>query len=199
MGKRIIIVEDEMIISISLQESLESFGHQVVGSAMNGDKALDLFASTEADLVLLDISIKGTLNGIDLAKIIRAKYNMPFIFLTSFSDPQTLDQVKDTLPYGYIVKPFTESNLKSNIEIALHKFEKENEDKITVENIEKKFEVKLSERECEVLRGLNEGLSYQKISEQLYISVNTVKSHQKKLYQQLGINSKQALSKLFIS
>jgi len=196
MKKRIIIIEDEAIIAISIKEALEHQGYEVVGTAMSGEKALTVFYTTPADLVLLDIAIKGTMDGIELAKVIRDKYKMPFIFLTSFSDAKTLAKVKETMPYGYIVKPFTESNLKSNIELALHKFEMENQDEISVITIQKKFNVQLSKREVQVLKGLHEGLSYADIAEQLFISINTVKTHQKKLYALLGVNSKQALSKL---
>jgi len=124
---RIIIVEDEAIIADEIELMLEMMGHEVVGNVQNGDKAEDVFNSQKPDLALLDITIKGSLNGIDLAKIIREKYRFPFVFLTSHSDKTTLSAVKTTFPYGYIVKPFTQQNLMTTIELALHKFESEQE------------------------------------------------------------------------
>lgn len=191
---RIIIVEDEALIAIELKSTLQLLGYQVVGHAMNGDKALDLFAREQADLFLLDINIKGTLNGIDLAKVIRKKYNVPFVFLTSFSDKITLDLVKDTLPYGYIVKPFNEKDLKVNIELALYKFNMENAKSCyTKGSLENKLAVNLTDKEYDILIGLKDGLTYKQVGEKLYISINTVKTYQKRLFQLLGVCSKYEL------
>lgn len=197
MPTKIIIVEDEALIAIEIKSSLELLGHQVVGHAMNGDKALDLFKTTNADLVLLDISIKGTLNGIDLAKVIREHYHIPFIFLTSFSDAATLNAAKQTMPYGYIVKPFNEHDLKVNIEMALFKFSQEKaQEELTKPFIEEALSIDLTDREFDVLKDMGEGLAYKDISAKRFISVNTVKTYQKRLYQNLKINSKYELIQL---
>lgn len=194
---KIIIVEDEALIAAELKSTLQLLGHRVVGHAMNGDKALDLFAREDADLILLDINIKGTLNGIDLAKVIRKKYSVPFIYLTSFSDKTTLDQAKDTLPYGYIVKPFTDNDLKVNIELAIFKFSMENaKSSFTKESVESKLDINLTAKEYEVLIGFKDGLTYKEVGERLYISVNTVKTYQKRLFQLLGVGSKYELLEL---
>lgn len=176
MTRRIIIIEDEAIIAVEIKSTLRLLGHQVVGHAINGDKALDLFASASADLILLDISIRGTLSSIDLAKIIREKYEVLFVFLTSFSDKGTLDEVKDTMPYGYIVKPFTEKDLKVNIGLALYKHYAEvREQRGSKLFLEEKQSVKLTEREYALLQAFREGLTYKEAGEKLFISVNTVK------------------------
>jgi len=83
------------------------------------------------DLVLLDITIEGDIDGVTLASKIQQKFKIPYIFLTSLSDPETIERVKKTNPYGYIIKPFNEAGLRSNIEIALHKFQQENKSEIT--------------------------------------------------------------------
>lgn len=190
----IIIIEDEALIAEELKSTLQLLGHKVVGHSMNGDKALDLFAKVNADLILLDINIKGSLNGIDLAKIIRKKYDIPFIFLTSFSDRTTLDLAKDTLPYAYIVKPFSENDLKVNIELALFKHNMENaEICYTKESLESKLSVTLTEKEFDVLIGFKDGLTYKEVGSKLFISVNTVKTYQKRLFQLLAVNSKYEL------
>ncbi len=191
MTKRIIIVEDEAIIAQEIKSSLQIFGYQVVGHAMNGDKALDLFANTKADLILLDISLKGTLTGIDLAKIIRTKYQIPFIYITSYSDRVTLDLVKETNPYGYIVKPFNDNDLKVNVELALYKHEQENASvNFSKEIIEKKLGIELTDREFSLLQAIKDGLTYKEAGERLFISVNTIKTYQKRLFTLFNVKSK---------
>jgi len=191
MSKRIIIVEDEAIIAAEIKSTLQLLGYTVVGHAMNGDKALDLFASTPADLILLDISIKGTLTGIDLARVVREKYDVPFVFLTSYSDKITLDKVKETGPYGYIVKPFNENDLKVNVELALYKHEEEHEnDNFSKVRLEEKLSLQLTEREFALLEAFKDGLTYKEAGEKLFISVNTVKTYQKRLFQLLDVKSK---------
>ena len=194
MSKKIIIIEDEALIAIEIESTLSLLGYQVVGKAMNGDKALDLFANTQCDLIILDISIKGTLTGIDLAKVIRAKYDVPFVFLTSYSDKSTLDMVKETMPYGYIVKPFNESDLRSTIELALYKYESEqSSSNRSKPYLQSKYNIELTDREYDVLSSFYEGLTYKQIAAKLYISVNTVKSYQKRIFQMLKVSSRHEL------
>lgn len=191
MKLKIIIVEDEAIIAEDIKSTLKLLGYKVVGHAYNGDKALDLFANHPADLVLLDISIKGTLSGIDLAKVLNEKYQIPFIFLTSFSDKATLERVIETSPYGYILKPFNENDLKVNIELAMHKYYASNIEHIwSKEFVEHKNNIELSDREYSILTCFKEGLTYKETGEKLFISVNTVKTYQKKLFQKFGVKNK---------
>ena len=197
-NKRVLIVEDEGIIAAEIESTLEMLGYTVCGKAMNGDKALDLFRNSNPDIALLDINIKGSMTGIDLAKIIRAKYNFPFVFLTSYSDLNTLEQVQETLPYGYIVKPFSDKDLRSNLELALYKFNQEQKGDIpSLERINSKLSSPLRDREYDILLQMYEGLTYKRIGEKLHISINTVKSYQKSLYQKLEVSSRnEAIRKL---
>ena len=149
---------------------------------------------------MLDITIKGSLNGIDLAKIIKEKYTFPYVFLTSHSDINTLNQVKETLPYGYIVKPFTDNDLRSTIELALFKFESEQQSVFPKKEIlEEKLNVRLSQREYEVFEHLFEGKSYKEIAEANFISVNTVKFNLKNLFVKLDVSSRHEATNLIIS
>lgn len=184
-------MEDEALIAMELKSTLKSLGYVVAGHCMNGDKALDLFASTPADLIILDINIKGSLNGIDLAALIRKKYQIPFIFLTSYSDSNTLSQVQELMPYGYILKPFSDADLKVNIQLALHKFQAEiAEVEFTHQYAENFLKIKLNKREFDVLKAFKDGLTYKEAAARLHISVNTLKFYQKQVYQLLNVTSR---------
>lgn len=200
MSVRILIVEDEAIIASEIAMILESLGYIIAGKVRNGDKALDMLTSTKPDLALLDITIKGTLNGIDLAKSIRKNHHFPYVFLTSHSDLDTLNQVKETLPYGYIVKPFTESDLRSAIELALFKFKSENHQGFpSKERIEQHLNIGLTEREYELYKCLYEGMTYKEMSASKFISVNTVKFYMKNLFAKLDVSSRFQASSLIQS
>lgn len=196
MKTNVLIVEDEGLIALEIKSSLENLGHRVAGIVMNGDKALDAFSMPNLDLVLLDIHIKGTLSGIDLATVLKEKYHIPYIYLTASSDDYTLNKAKETLPYGYIVKPFNKFDLKVNIDIALHKFRSENNKKdLSKSYINETFQLQLSEREFDLLKAFVSGMSYKEAADALYISVNTVKSYQKRIYQLFDVSTKVELIK----
>lgn len=123
----VLIVEDEIIIAEDIASYLESLGYNVIGIVDNGTAALQKIKEDAPDLILLDININGPIDGVQVATIIKQDYKIPFIFLTAFTDKQTLDRVKQTDPYGYIVKPFEEKDLEVTIELALYKFKKDKE------------------------------------------------------------------------
>jgi len=197
--ERIFILEDEALIAEEIASTLELLGYQVVGRARSADAALDKLKSLQPDLALLDINVKGIMTGIDVAKIIREKYEFPYIYLTSYSDTATLEQVKPTMPYGYIVKPFTDKDLKSTIEIALFNFAQDQKDVFPTQDILNKDLIsKLSSREYDIYKLLFEGLTYKEVAEKLFISINTVKSYQKTLFSKLGVKSRsEAVRKVF--
>ena len=119
--KRILVVEDETIVSLDLQNSLKILGYKVVGAASNGPDAIAKAESTRPDLVLMDIILKGDMDGVHTAEAIHARLNVPVIFLTACADEATLQRAKVTEPFGYMIKPFEERELHSHIEIALYK------------------------------------------------------------------------------
>ena len=123
----ILVVEDESIVSKDIQYSLNKLGYNVVGSAASGDKALEIARTESPDLVLMDIMLKGTMNGIETAEIIKAELAIPIVFLTAYADESTLSKAKITEPYGYIIKPFKEIDLHTSIEMAIYKHGKEQE------------------------------------------------------------------------
>ena len=119
--KQILVVEDEAIIARDLQRSLGRLGYAVPATARSGAEALGLLEESTPDLILMDIGLKGAMDGIELAQAVRERWHIPVIFLTSYSDEQTVDRAKATGPYGYLVKPFREGELRITIEVALHK------------------------------------------------------------------------------
>lgn len=117
----IYIVEDERIVAIDLQRRLERLGYLVCGSAASGEEALAGIRQNLPDLVLMDIVIQGEIDGIDVAILIKKELNIPVIFLSAYTDNQTLDRAKETSPLGYILKPFKERELATILEMALYK------------------------------------------------------------------------------
>lgn len=114
----ILIVEDEALIADHLAITLEQEGYNIVGIVDNAQDAFDVLKSENIDLALLDINLIGDLSGIDVAHQINKESKIPFIYLTSNTDPATIEKVKLTEPYGFIVKPFQENDLKPTIDIA---------------------------------------------------------------------------------
>lgn len=123
----ILVVEDESIVSKDIQYSLKKLGYNVVGAAATGEKALELAREHTPDIVVMDIMLKGDMNGIETAGIIKSELKIPVIFLTAYADESTLTKAKVTEPYGYIIKPFKEVDLHTSIEMALYKNDKEKE------------------------------------------------------------------------
>ena len=117
----VLVVENESIVSKDIQHSLKKLGYNVVGASSTGELAIELVRSTSPDIVLMDIMLKGDINGIDTAKIIKENYSTPIIFITAYADEATLSKAKLSEPSGYIIKPFKEIDLHTTIEIAIYK------------------------------------------------------------------------------
>jgi diguanylate cyclase (GGDEF)-like protein/PAS domain S-box-containing protein len=122
---RILIVEDESIVALDIKRRLTSLGYIIVGQASSGEDAIRLAIQTKPDLILMDIKIKGPLDGIEASEQIRSQQDVPIIFLTAFADENTLQRARITGPSGYILKPFQERELAISIDMALYKYEME--------------------------------------------------------------------------
>jgi CheY-like chemotaxis protein len=116
---KILVVDDEAIITMQLEERLSAMGYSVAGMAASGEDAIDKARSLLPDLVLMDIVMPGKMNGIEAAKIITKELDIPVVFVTSYADDRIIEQAKSVRPYGYIVKPFNELEIKAAIEVAL--------------------------------------------------------------------------------
>lgn len=118
----ILIVEDNVIIADDLQQIIEGFGYNVLGNVISYEKAVEFLSLNKVDLVLIDINLATQKTGIDLAKHINLNYKIPFIYLTSNIDDQTIDEASKTLPSAYLVKPFDADTIHTSIEVAVHSF-----------------------------------------------------------------------------
>ncbi|MEO1377255.1 MAG: ATP-binding protein [Cyanobacteria bacterium J06635_10] len=125
MKEKILVVEDERIIACDIKDCLENSGYIVPAVMAYGEQAITKMGELKPDLVLMDMMLKGDMNGIEAAEIIISSFNIPVVFLTAYSDKSTLQKAKATQPFGYILKPFEESQLITTIEIALSKHQKE--------------------------------------------------------------------------
>jgi len=124
---RILVVEDEAIVAMEIEERLTAMGYTVAGSVSSGEQALNIAGEQRPELVLMDIRLQGDMDGITAAEEIRKRFHQPVIFLTAYSEDSTLERAKRAEPYGYLLKPFDDRELKSTIEITLYKHQTEEE------------------------------------------------------------------------
>lgn len=124
---KILVVEDEVIVARTIANQLTQLGYTVVGTASSGAAAIDKAISTRPDLVLMDVVLKGEMDGITAANRICSQQDVPVVFLTAYADENTLQRAKSTLPLGYIVKPFSPGELRVAVELALFKHQAEQE------------------------------------------------------------------------
>lgn len=122
--RKILIVEDEAIVAKDISVCLERIGYNVLGIFGRGEKVLEFLEENKPDLVLMDIMLTGKMNGIEVSTKIKEKFNIPVVFLTAYEDENTINKAKVSEPYGYVIKPFKEIDLRTSIEMALYKFKK---------------------------------------------------------------------------
>lgn len=189
---KILIVEDEPLIAEDIAEALRRNDYAVSAIVYSKDDALAELDLNLPDVALLDINLNGGMEGIEIANTIAANYNIPFIFLTSYSDKATVASSKVTEPAGYIVKPFTEAGLYSSLEIALYNYAQKNKrnfPELKLSVINQHLASPVSEREFQLLQLIYDGHSNKQIAAKLFISLNTVKKHINNLYLKLEVTS----------
>jgi len=116
----IMIVEDEAIIGEEIKISLEDMGYTVTSVVKSGEQAIKKADQDRPDLILMDIRLKGRMDGIEAAELIRSRLDIPVIFLTAYADEDKLERAKLSMPFGYILKPFQDRDLKVAIEMGLY-------------------------------------------------------------------------------
>jgi PAS domain S-box-containing protein len=133
LKSRILIVEDESIEAMNFEQSLTSFGYDVIGIASTGKDALKKVAEFRPDLVLMDIVLKGDMDGIEAAAQIKEDFEIPVVYLTAHPEESAVNRAKLTSPYGYLIKPVSKTDLNNTIELALYKHEMESKLKMSEE------------------------------------------------------------------
>ena len=190
---RVLIVEDEPLIAENLAMYLNNNDYEVAGIAYDFEEGMLSLKEGKPDIVLLDINLEGKQDGIDLGKYIHEKLGFPFVFLSSYSDKNTLDRAKQVQPSGYLVKPFHEKTLLTTLEISLANFAGFSNPKnvdLNLDAINSSLHSPLSQREFEVLQLIYGGKTNQQISQELYISINTLKRHINNAYMRLDVNTR---------
>ncbi len=149
----ILVVEDEFLVSADIEESLLSLGYSVQNTVASGPAAIEEVAKKLPDLILMDIILKGDMTGIEAATIISQNHDVPVIFLTANADVSTIEKAKISLPYGYIIKPFSERDLQTNIEIARYKFENDIRSKMESDQFNTFFKTTSTARSQIIMEG----------------------------------------------
>jgi DNA-binding NarL/FixJ family response regulator len=161
---RVLIVEDEHIVAMGIKRMLITLGYTVAGIASSGEGAIKKAESTIPDLVLMDIMLKGDVNGIEAAKEIKSLFDIPVVYLTACSEHKIVEKAWETNPSGYIVKPFDERDLQKRIYMALRRYKMEEQ---SIKKDPERAEKDLSkvEKDPDKIRNLPVTKISQKVSE----------------------------------
>ena len=150
---KIMVVEDEGIVALDIQSKLEGKGYEVPAVVATGEEAVQKAGETRPDLVLMDIQLEGEMDGVEAAEQIRTRFAIPVVYLTAYSDDNTLQRAKIAEPFGYLLKPFEEKKLHTTIEIALYKHQ--------IEQEKARLETQLNQaRKMEAIGRLTAGIAF---------------------------------------
>lgn len=177
--EKILIVEDEAIIAMTLEETLRGLGYSNVQHMFDEKTAYEAVLNEHFDLILMDVNLGGSRDGIDVIKSIkRTKSEIPFVYVTSYSDFKTITKAKYTQPEGYLIKPVDETDLMILLELVFHKkHEKELENEHIIHISESPSLNKLTKREMEVLNNIVMGYSNKMIADKMDLSDKTISVH----------------------
>lgn len=146
--RRLLIVEDEALVAVDISERLRAMGYEVLAVVDNGEDAVRQTYALTPDVVLMDVQLRGAMDGTEAARQIRVSTGRPVIFLTSYADEAVIKRVKETEPYGFVLKPFSERELMAQIEMAIYRHRMETER----EQLRKELEI--AHQNLRTLRGL---------------------------------------------
>lgn len=187
---KILIVEDEMLIAANIANQLEAFGYEVIGIIPRGEEAIKVVQNDKPDLVLMDINLKGEIDGIETAKRIQQEGPIPIIYLTANSDDEHFNRAKATNPYAFLSKPFKRLDLQRALELASVRILQENNDPKPEQNglkLEDRIFVKQNDLMCKILIAdilyLEADRNYCQVftKDKNYLLVNTLKNMEEKL------------------
>lgn len=149
---KVLIVEDDAVSAMLLQRALEKNMHDILGVVDTGEKALEMLAENQVDIVMMDINLAGELDGITTTEIINEKYDVPVVYLSASSDAETMNKVVGTNPSAYVIKPFNIRELNMVIELAIYKDRKEKE----LQKLNNELEEKVKQRTAELFKANQE-------------------------------------------
>jgi len=177
MKQKILIIEDEIIIANNLKLQLESkeFTAEI---ATTPEQAIELSNQLEFDLVLTDINLEHETDGIQLINQLQLKPSVPVVFLTAYSDSQTIDRAETTQPFAFLIKPFHKEQLFLTVNMALLHTKK----KFVHKTSQNQKIVKLTKRELEIIKLISQSKTSEEIASSLHISPQTVATHRKNIY-----------------
>jgi DNA-binding NarL/FixJ family response regulator len=181
-NSKILIVEDEIITGESIAELLRQEDYQVVGICARAAQALDVCEETRPQVVICDIHLRGSINGLELARQIQRLYQCEIVFLTAYTDAQTIEQAAALNPVMFVVKPYTDMQLLVGVQMAFHRLFRKTK-------VPKPDRIQLSDREMEVVEFVAQGLSSKQVAQRMGISEETVKTHRKRMLQRNGISN----------
>lgn len=189
---KILIIEDEPVIAENISMYLNNADFTVSGIAYDDEEAVNQLRTNTPDAVILDINLDSAIDGIQIADYINKNFQLPFLFLTSYSDKETLQRAKVVEPSGYIVKPFNGQTLLASLEIAISNFANRSNCQVpdlNLDKINKHLMSPLTEREFKVLQLIYQGRTNNQICEELFVTINTVKVHIRNMYLKLDAGS----------
>jgi DNA-binding NarL/FixJ family response regulator len=177
--RKVLIIEDEFIVSLDLEETLSSLGCKVVGTAANPEMAKKLIRKHNPEIIFCDINLNADIDGIHLMEEMRGSHNFQVVYLTAYHDNPTIKRALGKGNNHYLVKPFNQQQLQA----ALHILDQSRSKK------EPKYPSLLSVRELEIVRLLSEGNTSQEIADKLNVSYHTVTTHTKNIRKKLNLHS----------
>jgi DNA-binding NarL/FixJ family response regulator len=189
---KILIIEDEPVIAENISMYLNNADFTVSGIAYDDEEAVNQLHNNTPDAVILDINLDSSIDGIQIADYINKNFRLPFLFLTSYSDKETLQRAKMVEPSGYIVKPFNGQTLLASLEIAISNFANRSNYQVPdlhLDKINKHLLSPLTDREFRVLQLIYQGRTNNQIADELFVTINTVKVHIRNTYLKLDAAS----------
>lgn len=199
-NKSILIVEDEPLIADDIRETCLEHNLHIAGVAYTKEEAFDVLESCKVDYVLLDIQLGNKDDGLIVGKKLAEEYFIPFSYITSFSDSKTVSKARETSPTGYLVKPFRARDIIIQIELGIDIAQRPS--KINFASIDFINAIAIdtvSAREYEVIQELLRGRSNIEIAENLFVTMNTIKTHLKSIFFKLQVKSRiELINKLIV-
>ena len=190
MRPNIVIVEDNPVIALDLSSFIKRYYHLEAYRCLTQQTAMELLNSLDQAIVFLDINLDTKHAGIAIAKTLESKPRFPYVYITANTDHETLQKIKGTHPIGFIVKPYREEEIKAILTLAKHKMEHPTAKAKVSDNLIREHFPDLTATEVKMFLALYQGASNQELANELFVSLNTVKSHLKSIFGKLGVNSR---------